>query len=351
MTAERFPPLAAPAPPPAASDAQLPVFKRGVAVLTPADRAAVAARAAAALMYRAGATWDVPALHAPGARAKEAGAGPHDWASADWLAESMTDTVGSYCLDSAMGPMEGDGFDFQDGGEGSPFEGGWLTSGGRHVDQAGGPITAADFGGAGGGGFGASFERGSLQEDSFAVPDISAAAAQPNPYGGLPAGFLSDTHFPLSVAPELPSGYGGLPAAMAVPHGSIATALRCNSCSDPDCVPSMIVNVPVSNVDHATREQRHVDAEAGSRDGRSQRLAARAARAARRAAAGSDDSDGGVGVHSQEPQLTHPMTLLHSWSACVAHMCRMPDVGLSVAFCICFAETEQSDCHRNYIKP
>ena len=287
MTAERFPPLAALA----ASDTQLPVFKGGVAVLSPAERTAVAARAAAALMHRAGAVWDAPALRATAARVKDAGAG-HDWASADWLAEPMADTVGTYCLDSAMAPMEGDGFDFHDGGEGSSFDGGWLSGGSRYADQAGAPITAADFG-EGGGSFGSAFEPGSLQEDSFTVPDISAVGQQHSAQGGLPVGFLSDTHFPLAVAPELPSGYGGLTtAAVAACHSSAATALRCNSCSDPGCVPSMIVNVPVSNLsngDHAASEQHDEDADAGSRDSRSERLAARAARAARRAAAGRDD--------------------------------------------------------------
>jgi hypothetical protein len=265
----------------------------------------------------------------------------------------MTDTVGSYCLDSAMGPMEGDGFDFQDGGDASTFEGGWLSGGGRYADQAGGPITAADFGGAGGDGFVSSFEPGSLHEDSFAVPDVSAAAPRPNPYGGLPAGFLSDTHFPLSVVPELPSGYGGLPAAaMAVQHLSTAAALRCNSCSDPHCVPSMIVNVPVSNVsnqaDHAAREQREDEAEGGSRDGRSQRLAARAARAARRAAAGSDDSDGGVGVCSVETQLSHPEILLIPGAHFFVLILALP--GLRVACCACTAECKPNDDPRIHEK-
>ena len=298
MTAERFPPLAALA----ASDSQIPMRKGGVAGLSPADRAAIAARAAATLLYRANAAWDAPVARLSGAKAKDGGT-VHDWASTDWLAESMTDTVGSYCLDSAMGPMEGDGFDFQDGAEGSSFDGGWLSGGGRYADQEGVPVPAADFGGFGGSGgcFGSSFEPGSLQADSFAVPDVRAAGQQHNSRAGLPIGFLSDTHFPLAVSPELPSGYGGLQtAAPAANHGASAAALRCNSCSDPARVPSMIVNVPVSNGSSGEQdacEQDEEEADAGGRDGRSQRLAARAARAARRAAAGSDDSDGNAGVH------------------------------------------------------
>ena len=270
-------------------------LKGGIASLSPSERAAVAARAAAALMQRANAACDAPMLRSM-PRAKEVAA-QHDWVSADWIAESMADTVDSFCLDSAMGPMDADGYDFSN--EGSGFEVGWLPGEGKYA-HAGGPISAAEFGGNAGGGFGASFEPCSLQVDSFAVPDIAAGNPPHSAFACLPAGFLSDMRFPMAVSPDLPLGYGGLPAAGA------AAALRSNSCSDPARVPSlMVVNVPIGfgGYDEASNEPTS-DNGPGSPDGRSQRLAARAARAARRAAAGSDFSDGGhLGADGAQPEL------------------------------------------------
>jgi len=271
--------------------------KSGIASLSPADRAAVAARAAAALMQRANAACDAPMASRVMPRPKEAAGGgaQHDWAPADWIAESMTDTVDSFCLDSAMGPM--DGYDFQSGNEVSGFGAGWLSGEGSYAHESL-PITAADFSDVGGG-FASPFEAGSLHGDAFAVPDVAAAGPPDHAYGGLPTSFLSDTRFPMLMAPDLPLAYGGLPGASAPQPGS--AALRSNSCSDPAHVPSlMVVNVPVGSYggSDAAADEPASDGGTGSPDGRSQRLAARAERAARRAAA---DGDGGLaeedGVH------------------------------------------------------
>ncbi len=264
--------------------------KGGIASLSSADRAAVAARAAAALMQRANAACDIPMASRVMPRPKEAAGGAqHDWAPADWMAESMADTVDSFCLDSAMGPMDNDGYDFQSGNEVSGFGAGWLSGDGSYAHGSA-PITAVDFGDVGGG-FASPFEAGSLHGDAFAVPDVAAAGPPDHAHGGLPTSFLSDTRFPMLVTPDLPLAYGGLPAAPAAPPGS--AALRSNSCSDPAHVPSlMVVNVPVGSHggSDAAADEPASDGGTGSPDGRSQRLAARAERAARRAAA---DGDGG----------------------------------------------------------
>ena len=281
-------------------------LRGGIASLSPAERSAVAARAAAALMQRANVACDAPLLRSV-PRAKEvAGAGQHDWAPADWtIAESMVDTVDSFCLDSDMGSMDGDGFDFHCASEGPGFEAGWLPGEGKYA-SAYGPISAADFGGADGG-FGSSFEPGSLHGKSFAVPDITAAGPRHQAYSSLPAGFLSDTRFPMPMSPELPLAYGGLSAAAAGHLGSAAvTALRSNSGGAPARVPSlMVINVPVC-CDEPADDPACKDGPGSPDDGRSQRLSARAARAARRAAADSDVSDGRhPGERGAQPELLH----------------------------------------------
>ena len=303
MTAERFTPHAA-----RPSDLQP---KGGIASLSPADRTAVAARAAAALMQRANAACDAPMSRGMTRTKDAAGGAQHDWASADWIAESMADTVDSFCLDSAMGPMDGDGYDFQSGHEVSGFGAGWMSGEGSYAHGSA-PITAADFGDVGGA-FASPF--GSLHGgDSFAVPDITAAAGPADrAYGGLPTSFLADTRFPMPMAPDLPLAYGGLPAAAAAHPGS---ALRSNSCSDPAHVPSlMVVNVPMGSYggsDAATDEPVSHDG-TGSPDGRSQRLAARAQRAARRAAA---DGDGGLAEGDGAHLRTWPRAVSARREAC-----------------------------------
>ena len=330
MKAERFAPPAPAARPPSEMQHGL---KGGIASLSPADRAAVAARAAAALMQRANAAGEAP-MHRSLARAKEAaGAGQHDWASADWIAESMADTVDSFSLDSAMGPMDGDGYDFQCGNDGG-FEGGWLPGEDKYA-HADAPISAADFGDLGGG-FGSPFESGSLQRSSFAlVPDITAAGPPDHAYGGLPTSFLSDTRFPMPVSPDLPLAYGGLPAAAAHP-----AALRANSCSDPAHVPSlMVVNVPVGygGFDAEADEEPASDDGTGSPDGRSQRLAARAARAARRAAAGSDDSNDG-------PPEEDGALPLRRWPVVQSDLHPLRSIALSCLHFVTFGTSNTADC-------
>ena len=293
MTADRFTPHADIARRP---DMQP---KGGIAGLSSAERAAVAARAAAALMQRADAACDAPTSRVTPRTKDAAGGAQHDWASADWIAESMADTVDSFCLDSPMGPMDSDGYDFQPGNELSGFGTGWLSSEGSYAHGSA-PIAAADFGDVSGT-FASPLDAGSPHGDSFAVPDVAAAGPPDRAYGGLPTSFLCDTRFPMPVASDLPLAYGGLPATAAAHPGS--TALRSNSCSDPSHVPSlMVVNVPVSyshGGSDAAADEPASDDGTGSPDGRSQRLAARAERAARRAAAGGD------GGHAEEDGL-HP---------------------------------------------